>query len=70
LFGSTARDEATDASDVDLLVEFGRPAGLFAFFELQDHLSELLGRPVDLGTPASLKPRLRDAVLRERVDVF
>ena len=69
LFGSVARDEAGDASDVDLLVEFDRPVGLFGLFELQDHLEQLLGCSVDLGTPDSLKPRIRSTVLEESVDV-
>ena len=69
LFGSVARDEATPASDVDLLVEFDRPAGLFTLFSLQDELEALLGCPVDLGTPDSLKPRLRSRVLAEAVYV-
>jgi predicted nucleotidyltransferase len=38
-------------SDVDLLVEFNRPVGLFSFLELQNHLEVLLGCAVDLGTP-------------------
>ena len=69
LFGSVARDEATEHSDVDLLVEFSRPVGFFGLFELQDHLAKLLGRPVDLGTPNSLKPRIRAKVLQESVHV-
>jgi len=69
LFGSVARDEASDTSDVDLLVEFDRPIGLFGLFELQDRLEQLLGCSVDLGTPDSLKPRIRSAVLAESVDV-
>lgn len=69
LFGSVARDEAGPDSDVDLLVEFGRPVGLFGLFELQDYLEKLLGCPVDLGTHDSLKPRLRERVLAECVDV-
>jgi predicted nucleotidyltransferase len=71
LFGSVARDEATDTSDVDLLVEFyqAEAIGLFALFELQDHLEDLLGYPVDLGTPNSLKPRIREYVLSESVSV-
>ena len=58
LFGSVARDEATEASDVDLLVEFDRPTGYFGLIVLQEHLEGLLGCKVDLGTPRSLKPRL------------
>jgi predicted nucleotidyltransferase len=69
LFGSVAREEATDSSDVDLLVDFNRPVGLFGLFALQDRIEELLGCPVDLGTPASLKPRIRSSVMSECVDV-
>ena len=59
LFGSAARNQATDTSDIDLLVDFNRPVGLFGLFALQDRLEELLGCSVDLGTNASLKPRIR-----------
>ncbi len=69
LFGSVARDEATTASDVDLLVEFSRPVGYFGLFALQDYLEELLGCPVDLGTPDSLKPNIRDNVMGEAIHV-
>lgn len=69
LFGSVARDEAGQDSDVDLLVEFDRPIGLFRFLELQNHLEDLLHCGVDLGTPQSLKPRIRDRVLAEAVRV-
>ncbi|HSL46839.1 MAG TPA: nucleotidyltransferase family protein [Anaerolineales bacterium] len=69
LFGSVARDEATTASDVDLLVEFSRPVGYFGLFALQDYLEQLLGCPVDLGTPASLKPHIREHILREAIHV-
>ncbi len=69
LFGSVSRDEATSASDVDLLVEFSRPTGYFGLFALQDYLVNLLGCPVDLGTPASLKPRIREKVMGELIRV-
>ncbi|MBN2146660.1 MAG: nucleotidyltransferase family protein [Anaerolineales bacterium] len=69
LFGSVARNEAKPSSDIDILVEFNRPVGLFGLFALQDRLEELLGCPVDLGTPDSLKPRLRPKVLSELVYV-
>jgi len=69
LFGSAARDEAGVESDVDILVEFDRPVGLFEFVELKEFLESLLGRRVDLGTPQSLKPRLRQRVLQEAVYV-
>ncbi len=69
LFGSVARDESTAASDVDLLVEFNRPVGYFGLFALQDYLEQLLGCPVDLGTPDSLKSYMRDRVLGEAIHV-
>jgi hypothetical protein len=69
LFGSVARNEATTASDVDLLVEFNRPVGYFGMFALQDYLEELLGCHVDLGTLDSLKPYIRERVLGELVHV-
>ena len=69
LFGSVSRDEASPSSDVDLLVEFDRPVGYFGLFALQDYLELLLGCKVDLGTPDSLKPRIRARVLGECVRV-
>jgi predicted nucleotidyltransferase len=70
LFGSFSRDEAISASDIDLLVEFNRPVGYFGLVALQDHLAQLLGRPVDLGTRDSLKPRIRRRVEQEILGVF
>jgi hypothetical protein len=67
IFGSTARDEATTESDVDLLVEFDRPTGLFDLIRLQFHLEELLGTTVDVGTIDGLKPRIRECVLAESI---
>jgi hypothetical protein len=66
LFGSVLRDDFTPQSDVDVLVEFepGHAVG-FGFIRMQDELSELLGRKVDLNTPASLSPYFRDEVLAE-----
>jgi len=69
LFGSVARDEARVDSDVDLLVEFKQPIGLFEFIELQQSLESVLGCKVDLGTKRSLKLQLMDQVFREAIRV-
>jgi predicted nucleotidyltransferase len=69
LFGSFARDDAGPTSDVDLLVEFAEPVGLFLLADLRRHLSTLLARPVDVGTEASLRPRVRRSVLEESIRV-
>jgi len=70
LFGSVARNQATASSDIDLLVEFSQPVGMFTVARLQIYLEELLGCAIDLGTPDSLKPWLRKAVLTEAERVF
>jgi hypothetical protein len=67
LFGSAARDEARPDSDIDLLVEFARPVGLFTLIALQLALEEWLGHRVDLVTPDALPAALRATVLAEAV---
>ncbi len=69
LFGSVAKNEATKNSDVDLLVEFSRPVGYFGLFALQDYLEQVLGCSVDLGTPDSLKPYIRERIEGELIRV-
>jgi uncharacterized protein len=69
LFGSVVRDEATPASDVDLLVEFdGRPVGLFHLSRTQHFLEGILGvSKVDLVLRAAIKPALKERILREAI---
>ena len=69
VFGSVARDEATETSDVDILVEFAPQArvGLFRFLELKTELEALLGTKVDLVTPDAIKRRMRERILGEAI---
>lgn len=69
LFGSVARGEQNPDSDVDLLVEFNRPTGLFGLIALQQYLENILNCPVDLGTADSLKGRIRTKILKDCVYV-
>ncbi|MCX7837861.1 MAG: nucleotidyltransferase family protein [Anaerolineae bacterium] len=69
VFGSFARDEAREDSDVDMLVEFDPAPTFNAFMDLKFYLEDLLGRPVDLGTPDTLKPRIRARILQEAIRV-
>lgn len=65
LFGSSLREDFTPDSDIDVLVEFEAGAQI-TYFDLADakhELAHLLGRDVDIGTPASLSPYIRDRVL-------
>ena len=66
LFGSVLRDDFRPDSDVDVLVEFepGCVPGL-AFFAMEQELSEILGRRVDLNTPQFVSPYIRERVLAE-----
>ena len=70
LFGSVARDEARPDSDVDLLVEFDRPVGLFTFVRLKRYLEEILESSVDLGTSDSLNSYLHEPVIWEAIRTF
>lgn len=70
-FGSVIRDDFGPESDVDVLVEFepGHVPGL-AFFGIQDELSGLLGRPVDLNTPGCFRSPLRERIKKEAKVVY
>jgi predicted nucleotidyltransferase len=70
LFGSVARGEEKETSDIDILVSFGKPIGLFAFIELKDHLEEILGTHVDLVTEQALHPRLHNEIVEGSIHVF
>jgi predicted nucleotidyltransferase len=68
IFGSVARDEARPDSDVDILVEFLEPATFNGYMDLKFFLEDLLGRPVDLVTRKSIRPRLKTRI--ERVSQY
>lgn len=67
IFGSVARGDACDASDVDFLVEFEPGTSLLQHAGMVVDLEELLGRKVDVVPEKMLKERIRDRVLREAV---
>ena len=71
LFGSVLHGDAKPDSDVDVLVEFepGVRVG-FRFFDIQEELSDLIGRKVDLNTPNFLSRYFRDQVLKEAEDLY
>ncbi|MBF0134452.1 MAG: nucleotidyltransferase family protein [Magnetococcales bacterium] len=69
LFGSMARDDAREGSDVDLLVAFDGPATSARYFGAQFYLEDLLGCPVDLVTEKGLRPELRPFIEREALHV-
>ena len=67
VFGSVARGEDHEGSDVDLLFVMGRPLSLMQLGRLEDEVSASVGVPVDLVPESSLRPALRDRALAEAV---
>jgi predicted nucleotidyltransferase len=72
VFGSVARGQARRASDVDVLVELDETAGLdlFDYINVKRRIAELLGGRVDVVNRSTLKPLMREQVLREAVRAF
>jgi predicted nucleotidyltransferase len=69
VFGSRVHGAARPDSDVDVLVEFDRAPGFFQFVALEDELTRLLGRRVDLVMRKALRPRIGRRILAEAVPV-
>jgi len=69
IFGSYIRDEQTESSDVDLLVEFSEMPSLFRFIQLEHYLRELLGVNVDLVLKSSLRPKIGEQILQNVIGV-
>ncbi|KAF5087478.1 MULTISPECIES: nucleotidyltransferase family protein [Methanoculleus] len=65
LFGSYAREEQGEGSDIDILVEFGSGADLFDFVGLSQYLEEKLGSGVDVVPKAALRPEIQRSVTRD-----
>jgi len=65
IFGSYARGEQTDESDIDVLVDYEKAPTLWRLIELRDYLSELFAIKVDVVTRNGLKARIRERVLAE-----
>lgn len=63
-FGSYAKNESEENSDIDILVEFSKPIG-WDFFFLHDYLEKEFGKKIDLATPNALKPGMKEIILKE-----
>lgn len=69
IFGSVARGEQSEASDLDLLVSFDEPVSLFDVVRLEQELESRLGVDVDVVTEESLKPRIGERVSEDLIEV-
>lgn len=70
IFGSVARGESTEESDIDILVEIEGSMSLLDFAGLKLELEEILGRKVDLGEYSAIKPLIREEILKEVVPIL
>ncbi|MCG0278458.1 MAG: nucleotidyltransferase family protein [Thermanaeromonas sp.] len=69
VFGSFARGEASEDSDLDFLIEFEGQKTLLDLVALRQELEEVIGKKVDVVTYASLNPRMREQIIKEQVDL-
>src|SRR3990167_1052777 len=65
IFGSCARGEQDETSDIDILIELEKPVGIVKFLKLEKHLSLLLEAKVDIVTKKALKPYIGRQILQE-----
>ncbi|MEM6404179.1 MAG: nucleotidyltransferase family protein [Cyanobacteria bacterium P01_D01_bin.116] len=70
LFGSVARNEAREDSDVDFFVEFNGEIGIFEFIKVKLYLEDILKVSVDIGTLDSLRENLREPVIKDIIRAF
>lgn len=70
IFGSTARNETTKSSDIDVLVDFDAKKGLFGFADLKFYLEDILNCEVDLVSKRALHPALKKRILSEAKQIF
>lgn len=70
LFGSVARGEAKDDSDIDILVDLPKEKDLLEFVHLKHSLENVLGRKVDLVEYHTIKPLIRDSILHDQIQII
>lgn len=69
IFGSYAREEQTEASDIDLLIEVRKPISFFTLFDLEDYLTSKLGVKVEIVTPNALKEIIVPTIMKDVIYV-
>lgn len=70
VFGSFARGEENDKSDIDLLIEYSTPHSLFDILKLETELSNATSRKVDLVEYGSIKPSIKERILNQAVSIL
>jgi predicted nucleotidyltransferase len=70
VFGSVARGDARPDSDVDVVIEISRPYGLFEFIAIKHGIEDILDKKVDLVEYASIKPRVKENIIKDQVQIL
>jgi len=70
LFGSSVKGKMTETSDIDILVDIKRDISLLEFVDLKLKLEEVLGKAVDLVEYQTIKPALRQQILKEQIQIL
>ena len=70
IFGSYVSGKSNKRSDVDVLVEFSEPVGMFVFLDLEEYLQRIFGLKVDLVSKKALKPKIGENILNEVVYIW
>jgi predicted nucleotidyltransferase len=69
IFGSYSRGEQTPKSDLDIMVTFSEPIGVYRFIEVEEFLGQKLGIKVDLVQKGALLPMIKDQILNETINI-
>jgi len=69
IFGSYVRAQNSKNSDLDVLVEFSKPIGMFKFLELEEYIQNITGIKIDLVSKKALKPRIGQNILKELIKI-
>jgi uncharacterized protein len=69
IFGSVARGDFDESSDLDILVDFSYPVGIFEFIRLKRYLEQMTGCRIDLVTPDALRPEMKAQIFAEAIHV-
>jgi predicted nucleotidyltransferase len=70
IFGSAARDENTDNSDIDILYQLENTVGLFNILRLKDNLEEKLNKKVDLVSEKYIHPKLKPEIMKDLIIIY
>ena len=67
VFGSYSRNEQTENSDIDILVEFSKDIGLIRYMQIENYIKKLIGENAEVVIKSDIRPELKDEILKETI---